>query len=86
MAIPRFHAAIEVGETYEVGMNHVQRAIFDPTVNSLRAIGTRNLNGCTAVAIISPLAAILAHIPPQPYATTNLGAGMQNVYKTSTLR
>jgi hypothetical protein len=62
MAVSRFQAAINTGQTYAVGMNHVQLLIFN--LSPVRAIGTRDLNGCTAVAIISPLAAILAHIPP----------------------
>lgn len=58
-------------------MNQVQFTAFIP--NSIRAIGTRNLNGCTAVAVVSPLGAILAHIPPLPYSTQDPNAGLQNV-------
>jgi len=43
------------------------------------AIGTRDLNSCTAVAIVSPYAAILAHINPWPYPSTDPGARIQNV-------
>src|SRR5689334_18356023 len=77
MAISRFQAAINASQTYEVEMNQVQLLIFN--LRPLQAIGTRNLNGCTAVVIISPFAAILSHIPPQPYLTEHPGVGMQNV-------
>jgi hypothetical protein len=76
MAGSRFHAALQAQQTYEP-MNEVWFRQFIP--NGIRAIGTRNLNGCTAVAIVSPFGAILAHIPPQPYLTTDPQAGIQNV-------
>ena len=59
-------------------MNHV---IFVPFQGQIRAIGTQNLNGCTAVAIISPLGAILAHIPPMPYPSQDPNIGMQNLIR-----
>jgi Protein of unknown function (DUF3723) len=51
MATSRFHLALANGQAYEVGMNCVQFLQFAP--NGMRAIGTQNLNGCTAVAIVS---------------------------------
>jgi hypothetical protein len=77
MATSRFHSALASGQAYEVGMNRVRFLQF--TLNNIRAIGTQNLNGCTAVAIVSPFAAILAHIPPMPYPTSDPNVGMANL-------
>jgi hypothetical protein len=71
----RFHAALQAHQTYEVGMNEVRFCPFPP--HGIRAIGTQNLNACTAVAVISPYGAILA--PPQPYPTSDPHIGQLNV-------
>lgn len=57
----------------------MNQVLFVPFQGPIRAVGTQNLNGCTAVAIISNYGAILAHIPPLPYVTTNPHVGMQNL-------
>lgn len=77
MAISRFHAAIDDGQTHEVGMNQAQLVIFGKS--NIKAIGTQHLNGCTAVAVVSPFAAILAHILPQPYPTTDSSVATRNL-------
>jgi hypothetical protein len=59
-------------------MNQVLFTPFHPS-SPRRAVGTRNLNGCIVVAIVSSLGAILAHIPPQPYPTLDPAVGPQNV-------
>lgn len=51
------------GATLEVAMNEVRVVSFQ--TGPYKCIGTRNLNGCTAVTIVSPYAAILAHIAPR---------------------
>ncbi|OJJ51380.1 hypothetical protein ASPZODRAFT_127452 [Penicilliopsis zonata CBS 506.65] len=76
MSVTRFYAALQARQMYEVQMNQVHFILF---ASNIRAIGTRNLNGCTAVAIVSPFAAILAHIPPLPYPTTDPYVGLDNV-------
>ena len=46
------------------------------------SVGTRDLNSCTGVIILSPLAIILAHIAPRPDGTTTAndrGAGDRHV-------
>ncbi|KZF20701.1 hypothetical protein L228DRAFT_284646 [Xylona heveae TC161] len=59
-----------------VAMDDVQFAAFS---QQLSAIGTRDLAGCSVVAITSPYGAILAHIPPVPYATQDPYAGDRHV-------
>jgi hypothetical protein len=70
------HIALAQQQSWEVAMNQV---IFAPFQNPRRAIGTQNLNGCTAVAVISQYGAILAHIPPAPYPTHDPHLGIQNL-------
>ncbi|KAJ5236045.1 hypothetical protein N7489_006136 [Penicillium chrysogenum] len=43
------------------------------------AIGTKGLGSCSVVVIASAHGAILAHIPPQPQATSNPTSGDANV-------
>ena len=71
-------AARKKGRIQEVAMNEVRLLLFQSTGKC--CIGTSGLNGCTAVIIVSPSAAILAHIPPRPNMDmTNDEAGNQNV-------
>lgn len=56
--------------TVEVPQNDVQMVSWPPETQ-VRFLVTGHLNSCTAVAIISPKAAILAHIAPLPNDTTN---------------
>jgi len=59
-------------------MNEVRFVVLQPT--GKRCIGTSDLNGCTVVAIVSPYAAILAHIPSTPdVASPSPQAGDRNV-------
>ena len=59
-----------------VPMGAVQFVSFQQT----RAIGTRNLNSCSVVVIVSTHGAILAHIPPRPpNPSMNPYAGDENV-------
>ena len=53
------------GTTLEVAMNEVRVVSFQ--TGPFKCIGTRNLNGCTAVTIASPYAAVLAHIAPRAF-------------------
>jgi hypothetical protein len=62
-----FFQALQRGEAHEVAMDEVRFIAF--TEQSLRCIGTRNLNGCTAVMVVSQYGAILSHIPPRPVTT-----------------
>ena len=78
MAGSRFRAARTARQTHEVVMDTVKLLVFSQDPNR-PAIGTKDLNSCTAVAIVSPYAAILAHIPPQPYPTDDPNLGMWNV-------
>lgn len=71
-----FQNALNQLATWEVGMNQV---LFVPFNDEIGALGTQNLNGCTAVVIASPKGAILAHIPPIPYPTFDSTIGMQNL-------
>ncbi|KZF20272.1 hypothetical protein L228DRAFT_249948 [Xylona heveae TC161] len=57
--------ALSLNQAYEVYMDEVKFVLFDPT-GPKRSVGTAGLNGCSVVTIISPLAAILAHLPPHP--------------------
>jgi hypothetical protein len=49
--------------TLEVRMNEAKIGLFHS--GPYKCIGTQHLNGCTAVTIVSPYAAILAHIAPR---------------------
>ena len=57
-------------------MNEVKIAFW----SEHRRLITDRLNGCTGVAIISPTAGILAHIPPRPdMSLSDPRAGTQNL-------
>ncbi|KAL1587584.1 hypothetical protein WHR41_03851 [Cladosporium halotolerans] len=61
-------------ETVAVPQNDV-RIAFWPPENKVRFLVTGALNACTAIAIISPKAGILAHIAPLPNGTTTIAPG-----------
>ncbi len=61
-------------ESLEVHQNDVQIAFWPPETD-VRYLVTGALNSCTAVAIISPTAGILAHIAPLPDGTTMIEPG-----------
>lgn len=61
-------------ETQVVQQNDVQIAFWPPET-TVRFLVTAALNACTAVAIISPKAGILAHIAPLPNGTTTIAPG-----------
>ncbi|TKA65155.1 hypothetical protein B0A55_10978 [Friedmanniomyces simplex] len=61
-------------ETIEVQQNDVQIAFWPPE-STVRYLVTGALNTCTAIAIISPRAGILAHIAPLPNGTTGIQPG-----------
>lgn len=67
MATLSIHGLLDQAEqdkrAQSVAMDDVQFAAFS---EHLSAIGTRDLAGCSVVAITSPYGAILAHIPPRP--------------------
>ncbi|KAI9036325.1 uncharacterized protein KD926_002089 [Aspergillus affinis] len=68
----RFATAVSTGQALNVPMN---KAGFVSFINDgKKAIGTGNLNGCTAIMIVSKRGAILAHISPLPYPTTDAQA------------
>jgi hypothetical protein len=56
--------SIAQGTAYEVEMNEIKFLPFGE--NGLTSIGTANLNGCSAVMVLSNFGAILAHIAPLP--------------------
>jgi hypothetical protein len=58
----RFRQAVEGGLATTVPMNGLNCVVFSQTP----CIGTDGLGSCSVVLIVSPLAAILAHIPPRP--------------------
>lgn len=57
-------SAKAAGIVYEVAMDEAKFLAFGQ--DGLTAIGTANLNGCSAVMIVSVYGTILAHIPPRP--------------------
>ena len=62
------------GQLQLVPMNKARHLKFDPKTKM--CLGTEDLNGCTAVVILSKNAAILGHFPPRPEsasATTTAG-------------
>ncbi|KAL6230755.1 hypothetical protein BDW75DRAFT_221838 [Aspergillus navahoensis] len=69
MAIPRFSQALADREVLDVKMNGIGSVSF--VGSGLKAIGTQNLNGCMAVIMASTRGAVLAHIPPLPFPTTD---------------
>ncbi|KAF2241884.1 hypothetical protein BU26DRAFT_525004 [Trematosphaeria pertusa] len=58
----RFRQAVEGGLATAVLMNGLNCLVFSQTP----CIGTDRLGSCSVVLIVSPFAAILAHIPPRP--------------------
>lgn len=68
----RYDRAVVAGRAMPVPMGRVRCLVFTP---QLSAIGTKDLGACSVVTITSPEAAILAHIPPLPAATTDPQAG-----------
>ncbi|KAL1958879.1 hypothetical protein VTO42DRAFT_3716 [Malbranchea cinnamomea] len=64
-----FEQALHDSQAIEIHMDEVRFVNFAQT--SIRCVGTARLNGCTAVALASPLGAILAHIPPHPNRDCN---------------
>lgn len=69
-----------------VEVNDVRMAVWPPN-QTTQFLVTANLNACTAIAIISPTAGILAHIPPLPTNISeetlreNPNIGMWNVHR-----
>lgn len=60
----RLESALEQATGIEVAMDDVQFLYFGN--RGLTSIGTANLNGCSAIMIVSIYGAIIAHIPPRP--------------------
>jgi hypothetical protein len=58
-----FGSLLNAGQLLEVGMNELK--ILLPTTGK-RAIGTRELNGCSCVLILGKTAIILLHVSPLP--------------------
>ncbi|RYN85193.1 hypothetical protein AA0119_g13315 [Alternaria tenuissima] len=58
----RFRAAVKTAQAKEVCMNAFDAAFFSQT----SSIGTDGLGSCSVVLIVSPYAAILGHVAPQP--------------------
>ncbi|KAK2809799.1 hypothetical protein FQN50_003439 [Emmonsiellopsis sp. PD_5] len=78
MASTRFDEVEKLAGTVNVFMNTVGFIVFGQ--NQKYCLVTSDLNGCSAVAIVSQHAAILAHIPPRPSLdSSNLLAGDQNM-------
>ncbi|KAM3417755.1 hypothetical protein BST61_g5986 [Cercospora zeina] len=61
-------------QTVHVTQNDVQMVDWPP-VSHVRYLVTAHLNSCTAIAIVSPQAAILAHIAALPDGTTEIRPG-----------
>ncbi|KAF2131590.1 hypothetical protein P153DRAFT_199027 [Dothidotthia symphoricarpi CBS 119687] len=59
----RFREAVRTAQAKEVRMNAFDIAVFSRT----SSIGTDGLGSCSVVLIVSPHAAILGHIAPQPH-------------------
>jgi hypothetical protein len=78
-----FVQALADGEALEVPMNEVEFISFADT-ETMKAIGTRNLNSCTGVMLVSTRGAILAHISPLPIQTTDPHAGEIHVRRKMT--
>ncbi len=68
--------ALAAGVASEVQMDEVKFIPFKQTAVS--CAGTANLGGCSVVMIVSPLAAIVAHIPPHPNTDWNNPAAADN--------
>ncbi|KAJ5654788.1 hypothetical protein N7490_001791 [Penicillium lividum] len=77
MAQTRFGQVQRLPGTVNVPMNAVRFMAFQPGQNCLI---TEGLNSCSAVAIVSPRAAILAHIAPRLPGSTSPHAGDENMH------
>ncbi|KAJ9400281.1 hypothetical protein DTO282F9_2749 [Paecilomyces variotii] len=75
-----FEQALGRGQAYEVHMNKVGSVSFD---QAPKAIGTKNLNSCSAVMMVSVKGAILGHISPLPTITNDPSAGENHIKKNS---
>ncbi|GKZ37206.1 hypothetical protein AbraIFM66950_008663 [Aspergillus brasiliensis] len=83
MSTSIFVQAMADGEAVEVHMNKADFVSFaDGQLK--RSIGTRNLNSCTAVALVSKKGAMLAHITPLPGPTNDPDAGENHVRERMT--
>jgi hypothetical protein len=60
-----FETLLNAGQLLEVAMNDVK--VLLPTTGK-RAIGTKELNGCSTVAILGSSAILLSHVSPLPTA------------------
>ncbi|CAA9961596.1 hypothetical protein PTMSG1_04980 [Pyrenophora teres f. maculata] len=58
----RFREAVRTAQAKEVRMNAFDIAVF----SQISSIGTDGLGSCSVVLIVSPHAAILGHVAPQP--------------------
>lgn len=76
-----FEQALGRGQAYEVHMNKVGSVSFD---QAPKAIGTKNLNSCSAVMMVSVKGAILGHISPLPTITNDPSAGENHVREMMT--
>jgi hypothetical protein len=75
-----FFSSLKFGvapETIACPMGDVRMGLFDPH-GETRFICTQDLNGCSAVVIISSIACIIAHIPPLPTYTDDPYIGTNN--------
>lgn len=72
----RLSLAISSGQALNVPMNKAGFVSF--ISGQQKAIGTSDLNGCTAVMLVSEKGAILAHISPLPFPTTDPNAAENN--------
>lgn len=68
------HALAQGAVTTQVRQDEVKMVQWPPRT-SVRYLVTGALNSCTAIAIISPKAGILAHIAPLPDGTTRIEPG-----------
>lgn len=69
-----FLQALRQGQALEVEMNNLRSISFTGHTH-FRTIGTRNLNGCTAIILVSEFSALICHISPLPYSTPDPHAG-----------
>ena len=80
MALRLLDQALFAQRAYNVPMDEVT---FRPFGNQYResSIGTKDLQGCTAIMIASRQGAIVAHISPRPtlYNPNDIGAGERHV-------
>lgn len=80
-----FAQALANSEALEVPMDVIGLVSFSDG-QATKAIGTNNLNGCTAMIAVSTNSAVLAHIAPLPGPTNEPYAGVnhvrENLYST----